>query len=345
MDEKNNQYLTRREQGYFRYDPIKWRVLSINSDGTDAFLMADQTVDLAQYYEEGEVEITWEKSDIRQWLNSEFIDKAFTESEKGMIKETTVKTADNELSGEPGGNDAEDKIYLPSIEEMLTPSYGFSSDPDEDATRSVSCTAYAGRGGSVRTDGYNAEVYWLRSPGPKPGYPAKVGRFASGNVLINPDTVEDSSSTFLGVRPVMHVDLSNTSMWKYAGQVTPNGVVKPTSPTPTPQKPATPSKPTTPSKIKKPGKPTIKQVKNIKGKKVKVTIKKKVSGATGYRVAYSTKSSMKGKKVKSFKGTSVTIKGLKKKKTYYFCVQSYKKKSGKTVYSSWSKKKKIKIKK
>lgn len=60
-------------------------------------------------------------------------------------------------------------------------------------------------------------------------------------------------------------------------------------------------------------------------------------------MAYAVKSSMKGQKVKSFKGNSVTVKGLKKKKTYYFRVRAYTKKNGKTVYGDWSSKKSIKI--
>lgn len=141
----------------------------------------------------------------------------------------------------------------------------------------------------------------------------------------------------------------------------PDSSVKPTTPTNKPDssaKPTTPTnkptstvKPTAPTKkpnqvkVKKPGKPAIKSIKNKKGKKVVVTLKKKVSGATGYQLAYAAKSTMKGKKIKSFKGTVVTVKGLKKKKTYYFCVRAYTKKSGKTVYGNWGKKKKIKIKK
>ena len=154
----------------------------------------------------------------------------------------------------------------------------------------------------------------------------------------------------------MHVDLSNTSMWKYAGKVTPKGIVEPTGKdepaTPT-QTPAPTTKPsgdkdsqtTTPPQIKKPATPSIKQLINVKGKKVKVTLTKKISGAAGYQVAYSINSSMKGQKVKTFKGSSITITGLKKTKTYYFRVRSYKKQSGKTVYSSWGKVKKIKVKK
>ena len=352
-DEKNNPYLTRREQGYFQYEPIKWRVLSISEDATDAFLIADKVVDLARYYEDGSVEITWEKSDIRQWLNSEFMDKAFTESEKDHIKETTVETADNKWSGEPGGNDTIDKIYLPSIEEMLEPSYGFSSDETEVDTRRVGCTAYVSKGGSARTDYFDTTIYWLRSPGTKKGYPAKIGHWGEGAIPTEPEILESNSSVNLGVRPVMHVDLSDTTMWEYAGKVSPKGVVEPVketlSPTPNPTAKPTPAtqtpKPKKEPQIKKPGKPSIKQLKNIKGKKVKVTLTKKISGATGYQVAYATNSSMKKQKVKSFKGSSVTIKGLKKKKTYYFRVRAYKKQSGKTVYGSWGKKKRIKIKK
>ena len=97
--------------------------------------------------------------------------------------------------------------------------------------------------------------------------------------------------------------------------------------------------------IKKPAKPKIKKLKNKPGKKVTVTLSKKVAGATGYQVAYAVKSSMKGQKKKSFRGTSVTIKKLKRKKTYYFRVRAFVKKNGKTVYGSWGGKKSIKIKK
>ncbi len=112
----------------------------------------------------------------------------------------------------------------------------------------------------------------------------------------------------------------------------------------TPQKPIWTENPPQPvkSKLMKPGKPVIKRLKKQKGKKVKLILSKKVFGATGYQVAYATKSSMKGQKIKSFKGASVTIKGLKKKKTYYFRVRAYAKKNGEIVYGGWGKKKSIK---
>lgn len=356
--DENGEYLVRHEEGYFRYEPLKWRVLSINEDGTDAFVMADQVIDVAQYYNRSDVEITWEKSDIRKWLAEDFMTTAFTGGEQEKILTSQISTPDNKWSGEPGGNDTTDKIYLLSIEEAMNPSYGFGSDEKEGDTRRISVTDYAKAEEQLDWVGSDSGVYWLRSAGSKKGYPAIVGEWGAGVIRTENS---DASTGKLGVRPVMHVDLSDTTLWTYAGQVTPEGVVVPkeevpsTSVSPEPTKepdstirPATPTeepKSTLEPEVKKPGKPAIKKLKNAKGKKVTVTLKKKVSGATGYQVAYSVKSSMKGQKVKSFKGTSVTVKGLKKKKTYYFRVRAYTKKNGKTVYGNWSSKKSIKIKK
>lgn len=98
-------------------------------------------------------------------------------------------------------------------------------------------------------------------------------------------------------------------------------------------------------KVKKPGKPSIKRLKNKKKKKVTLSLSKKISGAKGYQVAFATKSTMKGQKKKFFKGTSVTIKGLKKKKTYYFRVRAYKIVKGVKVYGKWGNIKRIKVRK
>lgn len=85
-------------------------------------------------------------------------------------------------------------------------------------------------------------------------------------------------------------------------------------------------------------------LKNVKGKKMKVTIKK-VSNATGYQIKYSTKKSFKNAKTVKTTKTTYTIKKLKKKKTYYVKVRAYRKVNGKTYYGSYSAVKKIKIKK
>lgn len=72
---------------------------------------------------------------------------------------------------------------------------------------------------------------------------------------------------------------------------------------------------------------------------------KKVSGADGYQIQYSTKSNMKSaKNVSSSKTT--TISKLSKGKKYYVRVKAYKKDStGKKVAGKWSKVKNLKVSK
>ncbi len=101
------------------------------------------------------------------------------------------------------------------------------------------------------------------------------------------------------------------------------------------------------SKSKKPKKTSISKIKAQK-KGFKVTWKK-VSNAKGYQVKYSTskkftKKTSKTATVKKATTTSKTVKDLKKKKTYYVKVRSYKTVNGNKVYSDWSNVKKVKTK-
>ena len=97
--------------------------------------------------------------------------------------------------------------------------------------------------------------------------------------------------------------------------------------------------------VKAPSKGKISKLVNKSGRKCQVSIKK-ISGASGYQIMYSTSSKFSGAKTKTTSKTSLTISGLKKNKTYYVKVRAYKKDSqGKKVYGSYSAVKKVKIKK
>lgn len=128
---------------------------------------------------------------------------------------------------------------------------------------------------------------------------------------------------------------------------TPAPGVTPAPGTPAPT--ATPAPTVTPSEDKvSVAKPAIKSVKNVKGKKAKVTLKKKIKGANGYEIRYSLKKTMKSAKkvtIKKANTLTATISKLKKAKTYYVQARAYKTVNGKKYYSSWSGKKKVKIKK
>lgn len=93
---------------------------------------------------------------------------------------------------------------------------------------------------------------------------------------------------------------------------------------------------------------SLSSVKNSSSKKI--TVKwKKTTKVTGYQIQYSTSktfsSGNKTKKVLGASKTSVTISSLKKGKTYYVRIRTYKTVNGKTYYSAWSSKKAVKVSK
>ena len=95
-----------------------------------------------------------------------------------------------------------------------------------------------------------------------------------------------------------------------------------------------------------PSKTSIKSIKKLKKNQAKITWKK-VKNATGYEVYQSMKKNSGYKKVKTItKNKTVTYKAgkLKKKKTYYFKIRTYRKAGGTTYYGNYSNVKKMKVK-
>ena len=90
----------------------------------------------------------------------------------------------------------------------------------------------------------------------------------------------------------------------------------------------------------KPGKAKILSVKA--NSSTAFTVKwKKVSGAKGYQIRYSTRSSMSGARMVFTTKRSRKIKKLKAGTKYYVQVRAYKKSNGKKIYGKWSKKKSV----
>ncbi|MDO5335690.1 MAG: Ig-like domain-containing protein, partial [Coriobacteriia bacterium] len=102
-----------------------------------------------------------------------------------------------------------------------------------------------------------------------------------------------------------------------------------------------PTKPSAPAKVTAPKATSLTKV--SKAKKAFKAKWKKVAGAKGYQLRWSTKPSMKGSKAALTKACSKKVTKLKKKKRYYVQVRSYKVVGGKTYWSGWSKKKSVKV--
>jgi len=120
-------------------------------------------------------DVTWAKSTLRQWLNSEFLDETFSETERNSIILFNVENANNAVYDTSGGSDTQDYTFLLSMEEVekynsLFPTFKSNS--------------------------------WLRSPGYSQGSAAFLS--INGSVM---DYGYVTTSEELTVRPVLWINI------------------------------------------------------------------------------------------------------------------------------------------
>ncbi len=89
--------------------PIQWRVLEIRGD--HALLLSDKALD-ARPYDLYRVDATWDICTLRAWMNTEFLDEAFTPDQQKAI---LVTTSDNGKECPP----TEDKLFLLNYPEAV----------------------------------------------------------------------------------------------------------------------------------------------------------------------------------------------------------------------------------
>lgn len=93
---------------------VKWRVLELVEG--KALLMKEEALPPLPYHTKYEG-VTWENSSLRQWLNSEYLNTAFTEEERKGILLSSIVNENNPIYETDGGKDTEDYIFLLSISE------------------------------------------------------------------------------------------------------------------------------------------------------------------------------------------------------------------------------------
>lgn len=221
-------------------EPIKWRVLSV--DGNDAFLLADQNLDAKPYNEE-DTDVTWATCTLRTWLNGTFLNTAFTSAEQAAIKNTAVVNDDNPYYDTEGGENTTDKVYLLSIAEASNTAYGFNgkyiNNNASNETRMAKNTAYAKECGASTSKSMEYEgngYWWLRSPGNGNDSAASVS--CAGYGYYSAYSVSNGS---YAVRPALHLNLSFSTLWSYAGKVTAKGGGSSSQVTPTPTQTSKPT--------------------------------------------------------------------------------------------------------
>ena len=187
--------------------PIEWLVLEVQ--GNKALLLSRYGLDTKRYNEKN-VDITWEKSTLRSWLNGTFLNKAFTvEEQKGIV----VTNVDNGSSqghskwSTSGGNNTQDRVFLLSYGEA-NKYLGVTYEDSQNTKSRVAPTAYAIKKraytwiSNKTADGTAAGWWWLRSPGTHQDNAALVNTDGSlyGN-HVNRDSVS--------VRPAVWINLES----------------------------------------------------------------------------------------------------------------------------------------
>ena len=191
------------KKSYFKYEPIKWRV--IQSENEEAFLLSDVILDKQAYGEDEDKQgyITWEESSLRAWLNEKFMNRAFSDKEKEKINITELVNQ---------GNNTSDKIFLLSAAEVAyTPDgekYGFLNP------ETIQCKTNS----FLKT---KVGFWWLRSPeeSDDSSFAAEVNN-NEGQVTWYGIRVYYRND---GVRPALHLNLSSSNLFSYAGTVSSDG--------------------------------------------------------------------------------------------------------------------------
>lgn len=203
----DNGYFT-FEVYWFKYEPIKWRILTTNENS--AYIMSDIALDsfsiqpdrkeenrdglYASYNNstgvpDGTYANNWEYCFLRGWLNETFYNEVFNGLQKEIIKtshlDNTARSSNpNDYPkyygyGENAGKnkfadqckDTDDKIFLLSLRDITTTAYGFNKDVKaEDPARNLQATDFAKlHGAPMNTNDKKYVTWYTRSPAPANG--------------------------------------------------------------------------------------------------------------------------------------------------------------------------------
>lgn len=213
---------------YFKWEPIKWRVLS--NDGESLFIVADSALDSRAYHTNDNT-VAWADSTIREWLNNTFYDTAFDADERKAIEKTSGISGS--LSGYESYEEespASDNIYLLSREEIKDPQYGFVETSDDETIagdKTWSDYAYV-RAGEAESLG--APIgFWLRTrawafdeeDGYKFAFQIPLTDYSYGSTSWDAGATNRLvalSAGYFMVMPAMHISLSS-DQWFLEGEL------------------------------------------------------------------------------------------------------------------------------
>lgn len=215
----NNGYYTGNVY-YFKYEPLTWQVL----DPSEGYVMCNQIIDSqayqnfvyyngSEYYNSKDCTnyaSDWVTSSLRQWLNNDFYNTAFTAEEKEQIGTSHLENKST-YSSTYDSADTYDKIFPISYYDAINSAYDFNSSSGYyDTARQLKGTDYAKcQGLYVYNDSgssYNGNSWWwLRTPGCSSDHACRVNSY--GSVYYIGSLVDRDDN---GVRPAFKFNPKST---------------------------------------------------------------------------------------------------------------------------------------
>ena len=208
---------------WFKYEPVKWRVL----DSATGMVMSETILDAQMYnnyvlrsgrdnYKNyaywGDSSKTYyannyAESSIREWLNDDFYNTAFSVAQQNIIVYTSLdNTAYSSSYSAYNSASTNDKIYLLSYDDVKNSSYGFSSsETDYDTARRAYGSDYSKCQGLYisTSSGYeDTSEWWLRSSG---SY-SYIARYVYFTSKIDSESYVGRS---IGIRPAFNFNLTS----------------------------------------------------------------------------------------------------------------------------------------
>lgn len=208
-------------------EEIEWIVVEVQ--GNKAMLLSRYGLD-AHRFDASKYQ-GWAKSEMRSWLNSTFLNNAFTDAEQQAIITTTVKTGNNDewvtraqkegwlAESVNGGEDTQDKLFLLSLEEAMAyggyktlVSFASSINDKMKATPTKYAIAQGARhynesDSYYMLNGTGCCWWWLRSPG---SINLDVS-LVSGDGRLRDYEVNDADGS---IRPALWLNLDSADIHK-----------------------------------------------------------------------------------------------------------------------------------
>jgi hypothetical protein len=186
-----------------------WRVLDVR--GNRALIITDMIIESRPFHNEEE-DITWADSDLRAYLNGEFLD-TFSSADRARIIQTHNQNPDNPWFGALGGAVTQDYVFLLSLDELVQ-YFGDSGQlADQEHSNNEWWWGFNDRFGNARIANHVGQIFsewpyeieenepwfwWLRSPGLTNLGAAVI--LGDGSVYVYGDVTQAADG---GVRPAL----------------------------------------------------------------------------------------------------------------------------------------------